>query len=437
MRKKFAPKSVTTLCLKNGLTLGFIKAPKTKMIQVDLIVRVGEYLETRKTLGYNHMLEHMMGDFPSIQFPNAIKNQKMLETKGIISNAWTDENTTGYFAKGDKKHLFFIIELLLCNFFYPILDIGQFKKEQNAVIQELNSIINDEWYTLDTKIDEIFYKGTIQAASIADEVKSVKKSSPQSISAFRSKYYKPNVTCIIFTGDFNKNKIIAKIKEIAPHFQPSRPHFRPNLKIPSFTKSGGRCIFVPNKNVNSYKIDILYRLNITAFSMKRFAISQLEDILTDGQSSRLFIRLRSIGGKIYNIYSNVELDPFIPQLCYFRITTTTNAKDVQLVINGIFEEIQKVKTELITDNEFKKLENKIKLDKTLESLSKTPSTYYDIYSDYIIWGKQIHSSKWEFEQLLKVSKNDIRKIANEIFNKQHLLISYSGKKNIKINIFNK
>ena len=107
MRKKLAPKSVTTLCLKNGLTLGFIKAPKTKMIKVDLIVRVGEYLETRKTLGYNHMLEHMMGDFSSIQFPNAIKNQEMLEKKGIISNAWTDENTTGYFAQGDKKHLFF------------------------------------------------------------------------------------------------------------------------------------------------------------------------------------------------------------------------------------------------------------------------------------------------------------------------------------------
>ena len=105
----------------------------------------------------------------------------------------------------------------------------------------------------------------------------------------------------------------------------------------------------------------------------------------------------------YNIYSQVELDPFIPQFCYFRITTTTNAKDVQSVINGIFEEIQMVKTELITDDEFKKLENKIKLDKTLESLSKTPSTYYDIYSDYIIWGKQIHSSKWEFEQLLNTT----------------------------------
>ena len=156
MRKKTTPKSVTTLCLKNGLTLGFIKAPKIKMIQVDLILRVGEYSETRNTLGYNHMLEHMMGDFPSIQFPNAIENQKMLETKGIISNAWTSENSTGYFAKADKKHLLFIIELFLYNFFFPLFDIEHFKKEQNAVIQELNSIINDEWYTLDTKINKIF-----------------------------------------------------------------------------------------------------------------------------------------------------------------------------------------------------------------------------------------------------------------------------------------
>ena len=65
-----------------------------------------------------------------------------------------------------------------------------------------------------------------------------------------------------------------------------------------------------------------------------------------------------------------------------------------------------------------------------------PSVFFftDFYSFYLLWNKKICSLKDNLNKLLKITPEEIKHISNEIFKKENMVISYSGKENLNSKI---
>ena len=217
-------KRVNVITLPSGLTILFIPMPNTHTVNIELTIRAGGLDETKQSLGLFHLLEHMMAMFCSPSHPNASANQKELEQEGIISNAWTSEHTSGYWMKGEKKVLQMMLDFMIDNFVEPVINLKVFAKEKHAVKRELTVFLEDPWHPLENKIHKILFPNTTIALSVEEEIKNVENSEPKDIMELRRTYYKPALTLMTISGDFNKKTILKYIINRFAHFPEEKPN---------------------------------------------------------------------------------------------------------------------------------------------------------------------------------------------------------------------
>jgi predicted Zn-dependent peptidase len=99
---------------------------------------------------------------------------------------------------------------------------------------------------------------------------------------------------------------------------------------------------------------------------------------------------------------------------------TNTAADV---LKEIDEEIVKIQTELISENDFQKLQNKfdnnfVNANSNVEGIAENLATYYMLYGD-------INLINTEIELLHSITREEIRDVAKKYLNpNQRLLLDY-------------
>ena len=152
--------------LNNNIKVLLIPKKDIKIVHMSLMFRVGSDLETvspKNTLETSHFLEHMFGAFTSTKYPNSYDLLDKLVSLGITSNASVDYDTTKYFLKGLHNHLEFIIDILYNAYFNFLIDDKYFEQERQAVIEELNNILNDKWIKLTEDVNSNLYPNHIRS----------------------------------------------------------------------------------------------------------------------------------------------------------------------------------------------------------------------------------------------------------------------------------
>ena len=87
--------------LKNGLRVIFLPN-NTESVMVEVLVNTGGQFETKETSGISHFLEHMC--FKGTVGQSGRDIMHFLDGLGCRTNAFTDDEITGYYIKSAKKH---------------------------------------------------------------------------------------------------------------------------------------------------------------------------------------------------------------------------------------------------------------------------------------------------------------------------------------------
>jgi predicted Zn-dependent peptidase len=233
----------------------------------------------------------------------------------------------------------------------------------------------------------------------------------EDVQAFFKRYYAPNNAVLTIVGDFNSDETLAKIKKYfgAIPAQPAPP--KPDISEPA--QKAERRATIEDSFAQLPRLDVLYKIppgNTKDF----YALDVLGDILSAGQSSRLYqklvkekqIAVQAAGGTLEQRGPSLEI--FI---AYVR--PGAEPKEVEKLIDA---EIERIQTDGVTDEEMEK----IRMQNTRGKIASFQSTLGRAMElgQYAVYYNDPGLINTVLQKSLAVTKEDVQRVA-----KQYLVAS--------------
>ncbi|WP_317191664.1 M16 family metallopeptidase [Fulvivirga sediminis] len=151
-----------------------------------------------------------------------------------------------------------------------------------------------------------------------------------------------------------------------------------------------------------------------------YALNMLSTLLSDGQSSRMYKKLVDEDQQALQVVAIPfgSEDPGL-YLVFGLANVGVEAADLE---KGMDAEIEKVKAELISDKEFQKIRNQVENDIVTEN--STVKGIAENLANYHVYFGDANLINTEIEKYMKVTKEDIKKVANKYLNKQNRVVLY-------------
>ena len=183
----------------------------------------------------------------------------------------------------------------------------------------------------------------------------------------------------------------------------------------------------PAKNSNEYaelikddaqQAQILQGWRVGSMATEDYPKLMLLNVIlgASGLSSRLFLELREKKGLAYTVRSSYENHA---KSAVFSIYIGTEPSNIQTSIDGFKEEIEKIKTILVSDEELHNAKNNI-IGKQ-QFITETNSQQANLMAYYAISGKPFDYQKQVIEMLKNVSSQELLDCANKYFTDDYVL----------------
>jgi zinc protease len=387
--------------LKNGLITYIAEDNTLPLVQVVLYIRSGSLLDPSGKEGLASLMANLMRVGGTSKYPADTLNELIDQyaMKFEISATEAQISFSASFLSEYTDKAMDIMEQLI---FHPVFSAKKFEKEQKIMIQNIRHRFDDPAPTLRAAYQKQLYAGEV-SYRLATEA-SVKNISRDDLIKLHKKTFVTPKMILSVAGNFNRDSMLAKVEKIFPPStqvpNDSFPQIAINPKI--------KCLLVQKPLSQAY-----VRLGLPLFKRPHpdyYSVSLLNEILGGGGFiSRLGTKIRSDAGLTYSIYSNAESNYTYPGTFYIEFFTKNSSFSQAVAM--IIEEVQKVISEQVTDQE---LENaKASLTGSLPSMFRSP---FDIVSTYA-WNEYYKRDPDHFkvyeEKLKKVTREEVLRVAKQ------------------------
>lgn len=395
--------------LKSGTEVYFLVSEKYTTSTVQFVFPVGWRHDKEEFLGLAHFFEHLVGKRTK-NYPEKTQLTKFLETKGIMSNAYTSSDITCYHHSQSHKNLLFSLEKLLETIYNSVFNEEDLLMEKGVVMTEARQYLDDDDSFLWHKMMGQIFPGTSLERFYLGNEESLGKITVSVFEDFYKLYLNPkNTKIFIGTNSFKDEK---KIINLLNKFYTQQKNILTNFKLPKVDDKinpSTSSLLTVNRN-DKTQSNIRLAWKIPSLSEKeRITFIVLKRLLTAGFSARLMKKLRDELGLIYGI--SLGRTSFVGGLNYAAFATTCKKEDKEKVFNLILEEVEKLKTDL-TGEEIKNL---IPMLEYYEERASNVEKDMDQLIDAITYNEKYLTSTEFFRLLEKVSVKDVQKLTQKIF----------------------
>ncbi len=254
--------AVTIKKLPNGLTyyLRANKKPENRA-QFHLIINAGSILESEKTLGLAHFLEHMAfngtKNFEKLEIVNFLERTGM--TFGADVNAYTSFDETAYRLEVpmDKPEVVRKALQVLEDWAHNIsFDAEEIEKERGVITEEWRTGRGAQGRLRDKQIPVIFHQSLYAERLPIGKTNTIASVTRQDFLDFYSKWYRPDLMAVIAVGDFDAKAMEAMIVE---HFSKLKnPPNAPPRPVPAVPDHEGTLFSIEtDPELSSTSVQIL------------------------------------------------------------------------------------------------------------------------------------------------------------------------------------
>ena len=401
---------VKTFTLKNGMKFLVLEDNSIPNANMFLFYKVGSRNEHPGITGLSHFFEHMMFNGAKKYGPKMFDNT--MEFNGGANNAYTTENVTVYTDFFPASATDVIFDLEADRISSLSIDPKMVESERGVVLSERSTgLENSPWNHLMQSVQASAFQEHPYHWPVIGYETDIKNWTKDDLEYYFKTYYAPNNCIVVMVGNIK----LEDIKKQAEKFLepiPAQPSARP-VHIVEPPQSGERRILV-QKDVSTPYIAIAYHVPETR-NKDYYALKILNSLLSSGNSSRLYSALvdkKQLATEISTDYS----ESFDPTLFWLFATTSPDVveKDVE---NALYEEIEKIKKDGITEKELQKIKNQKLIEfynqiETINGKANNIGTYEVFFGDY----KKMFDAPDEFN---KVTAADVKRVANEYFKKSN------------------
>jgi predicted Zn-dependent peptidase len=393
--------------LPNGIRM--VHYPINGMVaHCGIIINAGSRDETEDEQGIAHFIEHML--FKGTKRRRSYHILSRLEDVGGELNAYTTKEETAVHASFLKDDYERAVELIADITFNSVFPEKEIRKEQDVVIEEINSYLDSPAELIFDEFEEQIFSGSPIGRSILGKPETVKLFSRNTIERFIERNYKSDQIVFCSVGNISKEKIIRLFNDNFRQYSTSGKRKRkpavPDYRSTSVTKKKdtyqNHCI-IGNK---SYSIT----------DTNRHGMFLLNNILGgQGLNSRLNLSLRERNGLAYNVES--VYNPYV-DTGSFLIYFGTDGQYLEKSISIVQEEMKKLRTNRL---------GSIQLSKAIKQIKGYIARGYEHHENLMLsLGKsilvldRIESFDEIYSKIDALSSSDILRIANEILNPDEL-----------------
>lgn len=217
-----------------------------------------------------------------------------------------------------------------------------------------------------------------------------------------------------FVGDLEFDDVFNQLNEAFGDIAPSVKEL-PDLVKPVLDKAKDIEISKPDIN----QAHIIKGWLVDTASSKDYPVLALLNIIlgASGLSSRLFLELRDKKGLAYVVRSSYDIAKLAAN---FSIYIATEPKNIEVSLKGFDEEIQKIKNELVSEEELENAKNNI--FGKWAFIAETNSQQANWLAHYGINGFGFDFQQNAKERIKRVTPQDIMDCANKYFNEKSVTV---------------
>lgn len=393
----FLTKDVEVYKLENGHTI-VLAHKEGGLVNVSSWVKTGSINETDKNNGISHFLEHLM--FKGTNKHPAGEFDKILEAKGAIVNAATWKDYTFYYVtlpKGENNKDFYeAIELHVDMMLDPVIpdyemgaefDINDTtitdKRERHVVIEEIRMRKDQPWTKVYNACNKALYTNHPYKRDVIGTPEIISQVSQKEIMEYYKTHYSPENITTIIVGEFDNEFVLNKvISEFGSQWS-SRKTEKQSRVLDSPIQSTS---YIEQKaQINSAFMMFGFLGPLACDLKKSTALEMLAIILGDGTSSRLYQNL--IEKQFEQIFNLVNADHYqFRDGDNFFVQANFIPEKKDLAIDLLKAELEKLHSDLVSQDEFLKAKNKIKSQfahnsETVSEIGETIGYYMTVCDD--------------------------------------------------------
>src|SRR5687767_655106 len=393
--------------LRNGLRVITVEDQSAPVVAVALTYNVGSRDERQGRTGFAHLFEHMM--FQGSENVGKGEHFILVDMNGGQMNGTTNQDRTNYFQALPANQLDLGLWLEADRMKSLVINQANLDNQRNAVQEERRLGVDNVPYgktfetIIGTAYDNFAYKhstiGSMEDLNAADV---------KDVADFFRIYYAPNNAVLTLVGDFKTDEALAKVKKYfeAIPSQPQPP--APDMTEPE--QKAERRVALDDGFARTPRIDVVYKIP-QGNTPDYYALSLLGQILSSGQSSRLYQKLVKERELVAQVGAGAQ-ERRGPSL--FSVTAILPAgKSLADAEKAIYEELERVKNEPVADWEIEKVRLGIRRSRA-QALQSTLSRAVSLGTLAVYYGDAnlINEIEGKYNT---VTKEDIQRVARTYF----------------------
>jgi predicted Zn-dependent peptidase len=402
--------------LPSGLRVITVPMPDNPAVTVLVMVETGSKYETKDYNGISHFLEHMVFK-GTPRRPQASLISKELDSMGAHYNAFTGQEYTGYYAKVDARHFDRALDVVSDMYLNPIFDAAEIEKEKGVIIEELRMYKDLPQRHVHDVLANLLFGDQPAGWDVIGTEETIKSFTRDHFVTYRAQHYVSSATTVVVSGSINEAEVIEKVsKAFAAMTTDSKKD-----KFSVYETQTAPAIKTVFKDTDQTHLVIALR-TFPILDTRVTTMRVLSAVLGGGMSSRLFTKMRDQLGICY--YINTSHNPSTDH-GDLTISAGVDNSRVKEGIQGILEECNRLKKELVPEEEMKKVKDYIAGTTMLELETSDSRAEFSGFQETI--KKKVETPEEILARVQAVTAEDVRKLAQEVFVNQGLNLALIGK----------
>ena len=400
--------------LPNGLHVILHEDHATPIVAVSVMYHVGSKNEKVGRTGFAHFFEHLL--FEGSENIKRGEYMKLVQAAGGQLNANTSQDRTFYFESLPSNQLELGLWMESDRMLHAKIDTIGVETQRKVVKEEKKQSYDNRPYGQLLKVvyENSFTEHPYHWTPIGYD-KDLSEATIDEFINFYKTYYVPNNATLVIGGDIDPIKtkaLIAKYFGSIP--KGTKELYRPSIVEPAQTAEKRTTFY---DNIQLPALIISYRAP-KPFTKDAYAMQLLAQLLSQGNSSRLRNALVDKQQKAVEVgaFPMPSEDPGVVMMFAIANMGIKNA-ELETAMN---EEIEKVRTTLISDEEYKKLMNQIESD-FINQNRRILGIIENLATNYT-YLKNTNLVNTELALYQQVTKEDIMRVAKQYLTKENRLV---------------
>ena len=403
--------------LDNGLHVVLHQDNSAPVVITSVMYHVGAKDEQPDRTGFAHFFEHLL--FEGTKNIERGEWFKLVTSNGGQNNANTTDDRTYYYEVFPSNNLELALWMESERLMHPVINqIGV--DTQNEVVKEEKRLRadNQPYGNLIKAVKQNMFKVHPYRWTTIGEMEHLDAATLEEFQAFNKKFYIPNNAVLVVAGQFEKAEAKKWIQDYFGPIKKGTPITRKKYEEAPITESFKATWEDPN-----IQIPMMVTCYRTPSMKTRDAriLDMISSYLSDGKSSKLYKKLVDEKKMALQIGAfNYSQEDYGMYFIYGLPMGQTPADDL---IKEIDEEILKLQTDLISEKDYQKLQNKfenqyVNSNASVEGIADNLATYYLLYGDINLINNEIDIYR-------SITREEIKEVANKYLKpNQRMVLDY-------------